>query len=1058
MIPPGQSPALPPIPADPELATMFEEVVKKMDLPVDKLRILEEYDREKKWKLITDQMFMNNLVNTSLPTEYLKKLSYFMDKKTLKKNKKSLATDDTSTKVLKHIEVSLRTNSVDWVIEFLNPPNNGLQILINYMSQLLAEAGAGCSDLPSGSNDQTIDPTYTSSLFSRKSASGTQRSKISKKFGETEDDIHVCVACLRAILNNKLGLKLVLEHESAIYCIVQSILHQSLRTKTLVVNLLSSICILEGGHELISSAFDRFRFEYKEAKKFQTLMYFIEKHEAYPVEFLSAALQFFEIYMTYVDDLNHRVYIQYQYTMLGIDIYIEAMLKYFNSDELKAQLESYNSSRIDVVQLQEDSNRKNELLDEVDHLKERLSSAIERVQEVEAKWITDKAALDRRLLELVREREKLESEHEVQKGTWRKTLNEKEKVHNQKQAQLEQKIQELESIQKTMQAGLQVQQQQKSPPTPPPPAPGPHKDSGGPPVPPPPAPPPPPTSAVVPPAPPPPPLGGLASGVPKAPPPPGGLGGPPCPPPPPPGFLGGSGPPPPPPPPGLLSIGKPVEAQNLKKVYQTKNKLPQLNWAAMKPNQAKNTVFQELNDDKIMPNLDFTKLEEMFKMGNVGVVSNEVSADSSTIVGQHSPGSTGSAPSKKNTLLDAKRLQNVAITRRKLAMEPRAIMAAVHQLDLVSLPADKVDILSRILPSEDERKLYDGKTNDENLSEEDIFLANLCTIERLEHKLNVMKIMAEFDECSALLEPQFTHITAASKCAKEATQFHRVLEIILAYGNYMNSGKRGGVYGFKISSLDSLAILKSPNERTLTLLHLVVDSVQKSFPELLAFGEQLKFADKAAGVQWDSVMSDMKELEQRFETAKKEKALKGVDCPPTLDKFIEDRKEAMIQLIEHSKLAAKTYECCVEFYGESAKVMQPNAFFGKLASFVVNFKKCKQDNDTRAAAEKRQTEEAARRSRAMNRNEQHNEIMVELAEKMGGGRRARSKIDSQQMGHGDFEKIMSGLKQTYTTNNNSAPAAPRRKVSASPSPAPRSAVPPPVPAKTRVIAVDRDRQ
>ena len=48
--------------------------------------------------------------------------------------------------------------------------------------------------------------------------------------------------------------------------------------------------------------------------------------------------------------------------------------------------------------------------------------AKERVQEVEAKWITDKAALDARLLELVKEREKMESEFETQKGNWTRTM------------------------------------------------------------------------------------------------------------------------------------------------------------------------------------------------------------------------------------------------------------------------------------------------------------------------------------------------------------------------------------------------------------------------------------------------------------------------------------------------------------------------------------------------------------------------------------------------------------------------------------------------------------
>ena len=45
-------------------------------------------------------------------------------------------------------------------------------------------------------------------------------------------------------------------------------------------------------------------------------------------------------------------------------------------------------------------------------------------------------------------------------------------------------------------------------------------------------------------------------------------------------------------------------------------------------------------------------------------------------------------------------------------------MAAVHQMDLSTLPADKVDILSRILPNEEERKIYAERGGDEALSDE----------------------------------------------------------------------------------------------------------------------------------------------------------------------------------------------------------------------------------------------------------------------------------------------------------------------------------------------------
>ncbi|ETN68172.1 hypothetical protein NECAME_15983 [Necator americanus] len=1084
MLVPGQ-PQLPPMPPEDQLATMFDQVLKQMDLPVDKVRILKEYNNEKKWKVVVDSQGMNAHVD---PASYLTKLSYFLDKKTLKKNKKVLG-DETSTAVLKHIEISLRTNSVDWVIQFLNPPNNGLQVLVEYMNQLLLEASSqACTETPAGSAVDCADhvipssssgSTVTSaSLFRKNPTISSRTTKVIKNVGELEDDVHVCIMCLRAIMNNKRGFELVFADSRAIYCIVRSILHQSLRTKTLVMQMLSSICMVQGGQELVSDAFDQFRLDYRERHRFQTLMYFIRNPPEFHVEFLSSAVQFLDIFSS-VEDMNQRVYLQYELHLLGLDEYIDEMAE-CQSDELQARMSAYANGELDVAALVDDSHHKARLLEECDQLKSRLSHANERVQEVEAKWITDKAALDRRLLDLVRERDRMQKEHEAQEGSWKKTMSEKDRQAREKQARLEQRIQELEAIQKTMQAGLQVQQQAKSPPTPPPPAPGPHRENGAP------SPPSLPAASANllapvtggPPAPPLPPCV-MSNGSVKT------NAAPPPPPPPPPVALGKiSAGPPPPPPPGLMSSHVP-SASTIRKTYQTRNKLPQLNWTAMKPNQAKNTVFEDLNDEKIIEachtafiyfissvqetcfqKLDFSKLEEMFKLqaasGDVSVENgNRLEVSNTGVgVGQHSPGSTGSGPIKKNTLLDTKRLQNVAITRRKLALEPRDIMTSVHRMDLNTLSADKVDILSRILPHEDERKLYAERGDDEGLSDEDRFMAALCEIERLEHKLSVMRVMADFDESAALLEPQFTHVTAASKCAREATMFHRVLEVILAFGNYMNSGRKGSVYGFRLSSLDSLAILKAPSDRSLTLLHMVVESIDRSFPELMKFSEQLKFVDKASGVQWDSVLSDMKELESGFEMARKERAMKGENCPAPLSEFLNTHDERMKQLQEHAKLAQKTYEACIEFYGESARTMPPNDFFSKLSKFIVNFNRCKQENDAREAAEKRQRDEAERRSRAASKSQQHDGMMRELAERMGNGnasKRQRGKIASQQIGHGDFEKLMSGLKETYAVSPApNVPTPSRRKVSASPSPAPR--VGPPVAAKTRVIGVERDRQ
>lgn len=41
--------------------------------------------------------------------------------------------------ILKHIEISLRTNPIQWVNSFLDSPNNGFNVLIDYLSALQEE-------------------------------------------------------------------------------------------------------------------------------------------------------------------------------------------------------------------------------------------------------------------------------------------------------------------------------------------------------------------------------------------------------------------------------------------------------------------------------------------------------------------------------------------------------------------------------------------------------------------------------------------------------------------------------------------------------------------------------------------------------------------------------------------------------------------------------------------------------------------------------------------------------------------------------------------------------
>jgi len=80
---------------------------------------------------------------------------------------------------------------------------------------------------------------------------------------------------------------------------------------------------------------------------------------------------------------------------------------------------------------------------------------------------------------------------------------------------------------------------------------------------------------------------------------------------------------------------------------------------------------------------------------------------------------------------------------------------------------------------------------------------------------------------------------------RNSVKLKKLLEVILAFGNYLNSSKRGPAYGFKLQSLDSLLDTKSA-DRKQSLLHYIAYTVRTKLPDLLNFESELLYIDKAA--------------------------------------------------------------------------------------------------------------------------------------------------------------------------------------------------------------------
>ncbi|KAL7644452.1 UNVERIFIED_CONTAM: hypothetical protein RMT77_005284 [Armadillidium vulgare] len=897
--------------------------------------------------------------------------------------------DSTSTQVLRDLEISLRTNHIEWVKEFLSEENQGLDVIIDYLYFRLMMLRHE-QRLRESEDEEELSKANGNLLRFNDSMNSPRMKKASRhvqklNMGDTKDDIHVCIMCLRAIMNNKHGFNLLFEHREAINCIALSLNHHSLRTKALVLELLAAICLVKGGHEIILHAFDNFKDVCGEKKRFHTLMNYFTNYECFHIEFMVACMQFINIVVHSVEDMNFRVHLQYEFTQLNLDDYLEK-LRHHESEELQVQISAYLDNVFDVAALMEDSETKTAALERVAELEDELAHTLERMSEMESEALSKLVELEGELVEIKQQKKELEDAHNLvqeEVSTLRKAATMKEEESRQRQSLLEKQILDLETRTRTLGSneGLSGPVTQAVLPPPPPP--------------------PPPPPAPVAPAPPPPPLPGVAS--PRL---PIGIGAP--------------------PPPGMA--GSPMDAMTIKRKVTTKYKLPTLNWVALKPNQVRGTVFNDLDDERLHKLIDFNAFEEQFKIGNVGY--GKMNGDSCDSDSLHAFGSKRFKKPELTTLMEHTRLRNIAISRRKLEYTVEVVTRAVNSQDLNTLNIENVELLQRMVPNDVEIKAYREYERERKLinqlTEEDQYMLQLSKIDRLAAKLQVMSFMANFFENIQTVTPQVHSIITASRSVKSSNKLRKLLEIILAFGNYMNSSKRGPAYGFKLSSLDNLCDTKSADKR-LSLLHYIQDTVRTKFPDLNNFDLELRFTEKAAQVSLENILTDLSELEKGMDQTRREfshardmRSPEGQAAVTVLREFLSKSEDKLKKLKSEVKTAQEAFAEVLDYFGENARSMAPNTFFAIFARFIKAYKMAEQENEQR-----RRLEAASRQAAINHQLQQEQKQNIEKNNKLNSRKQQEALISEmkargvvadkrllsqEDVYHGALEDILIGLK------------------------------------------------
>merc|ERR1719186_1623067 len=363
------------------------------------------------------------------------------------------------------------------------------------------------------------------------------------------------------------------------------------------------------------------------------------------------------------------------------------------------------------------------------------------------------------------------------------------------------------------------------------------------------------------------------------PPPPPGMGGPPPPPlpgpggPPPPPPPGGAPPPPPPfgaprppGPPGPPAGPATTTAVDVlaklgmkrKKKWAVEGQIKRTNWKAVPLNKLTEKAFwTQVDEEQLASQSLIEELQNKF--------SSKPPAKKS--VDDSSSNTTGKKKTKELKVLDAKAAQNLSVV---LGGALKHISYAdlrkcILRCDTSVLTENLLQSLIQYLPTPDQlNKLQEHQNDYNNLAEAEQFALSLADIKRLVPRLKSLKFKLHYPELVQDCKPDIVAATAACEEVKKSKKFAKLLEIILLIGNIMNTGsKNEQSVGFDISYLPKLSNTKD-RENKLTLIHFLVETLEKDYPECLNFADELIHVDKAARTSSEQIQKVLKQMDNNI--------------------------------------------------------------------------------------------------------------------------------------------------------------------------------------------------
>uniref|UniRef100_A0A3B3QH83 Dishevelled associated activator of morphosis 2 n=1 Tax=Paramormyrops kingsleyae TaxID=1676925 RepID=A0A3B3QH83_9TELE len=424
-------------------------------------------------------------------------------------------------------------------------------------------------------------------------------------------------------------------------------------------------------------------------------------------------------------------------------------------------------------------------------------------------------------------------------------------------------------------------------------------------------------------------------------------------------------------------------------------------------NKINGTIWHDIDDLRAFKILDLKEIEKTFSayQRQQELLTNQSFKQKET--GSMDDLYLSTRKVKELSVIDGRRAQNCVILLSKLKMSNEEIKRAILEMDeREELAKDMLEQLLKFVPEKSDTDLLEEHKQElERMARADRFLFEMSRIDHYQQRLQSLFFKKKFAERLAEAKPKVEAILCASRDVMRSKRLTQTLEVVLAFGNFMNKGQRGNAYGFKVSSLNKIADTKSSIDRNITMLHYLIMIFEKHYPDILHIQQDLQSIPGAAKVNLAelekevySIKSGLKALEAELQYQQRRPRDHGDKFVPVVSDFITVASFSFSELEDQLNEAKNKFSKALKHFGEDQGKMQPDEFFGIFDTFLQSFNEAKQDLENM----KRRKEEEERRARMEAMLKEQRDRERRSKKNLGGG------TTSDEVG--EFDDLVSALR------------------------------------------------